>query len=101
VGPYTDVLINFHFRETTPDYVLAAFSALPCRRSVARLVPGTAAELEYLTARPSGFGTVMVDRGTAAGKHQVVELRMRVERFIHHDPRSCSIHPQRTGAPED
>lgn len=53
-------------REIQPD------ARIPVGRDGDQLVHGTAAELEYLAARPTGFGTVEVDRGTAAGKHQVV-----------------------------
>src|SRR3954464_10223868 len=48
-----------------------------------QLVAGAAPELQDAPSRPIGLRPVEVRCGSAAGKHEVVELRVRVERFAH------------------
>src|SRR3954451_18456014 len=48
-----------------------------------QLVAGAAPELQDAPSRPIGLGPVEVRCGSTTGKHEVVELRVRVERFAH------------------
>src|ERR1700722_10960166 len=62
-----------------------------------QLVPGAAAEFQYAPALPIGVGPVEVDCGPAAREHEVVQPRVRVERFTHEAPPpsdECSRWPQ-------
>src|ERR1700691_3475635 len=59
---------------------------MPVGRDGDQLEPGAAPEFQYAPALPIGVGPVEVDRGPAAREHQVVQPRVRVERFTHEAP---------------
>src|ERR1700722_7465648 len=59
---------------------------MPVGRDGDQLVPGAAPEFQYAPALPVGAGPVEVDCGPAAREHQVVQPRVRVERFTHEAP---------------
>src|SRR5690242_10583210 len=59
---------------------------MPVGRDGDQLVPGAAPEVQYAPALPTGVGPVEVDCGPVAREHQVVQPRVRVERFTHQAP---------------
>src|SRR5262245_61557765 len=56
---------------------------MPVAREGDQLVAGAAPEFQYAPALPIGAGPIEVDRGAAAGEHQVVQPRVRVKRCTH------------------
>src|ERR1700722_20272811 len=59
---------------------------MPVGRDGDQLLPRAAPEFQYAPALLIGVGPVEVDCGPAAREHEVIQPRVRVERFTHEAP---------------